>query len=64
MPNNETDAMEGPTIQEIADKFSEAGPQIIKDNLAAGVPVFYEDEDGNWVKEYPSGEIEIIEEAD
>lgn len=52
------------SIEELAKRFHEAIPEVIKENLKAGVPVYYEDESGHWVKECPDGTIDVIEEAE
>lgn len=52
------------TIEDFTKRFHRATPEVIKENLKAGVPVYYEDESGQWVKERPDGTIEVIEEAE
>lgn len=37
--------------------------KILEAQLANGVPLHYEDNEGNWVEERPNGEIVILEEA-
>ncbi len=52
------------SIEEFTERFHKAIPEVIKENLKAGVSVYYEDENGQWVKENPDGTIEMIEEAE
>jgi len=52
------------SLEERAERFHRAVPEVIKKNLKAGVPAYYEDENGNWIKENPDGSIEVIKKAE
>lgn len=52
------------SIEVLSERFHEAIPEVTKENLKAGVPVFYEDEAGVWVKESPDGTVEGMREAE
>lgn len=55
--------MQNMTIEELAEKFHQSIPKVIEANLKAGVPVYYEDESGQWIKENPDGTVEIVKEV-
>ncbi len=52
-----------PSLEEMFEKFKKAVPELIKQDLANGFPVSYRDDQGNLVREYPDGLIEILEKA-
>ena len=47
-------------IEELAERFHEAIPEVIKQNLKAGVSVYYEDKNDQWVKESADGTIQVV----
>lgn len=52
-----------PSSDEILEKGLAGQAKILKEMLEAGVPLHYEDKDGNWVQENPDGTIDILERA-
>lgn len=51
------------TIEEIVDKASRERSSLLEETLKSGVPIRFRDAEGNLVKKYPDGKIEVIEGA-
>jgi hypothetical protein len=52
------------TLDRYCDTFLASGDQVAQNNLKAGAPITYRDDENRLVKEYPDGSKEILEEAD